>query len=200
MKNKHIERLIKSAKIRAKRWNRPDMTQLGTVIYHVYEPGRKIGWWDDVAFKVGSQVVTVCWIHPRMAYSDATDRLAYDLAPEQPNTKLCDYHLQPEKFSTYLKNPVRANWMKDVRAAKKLIQDTGSIEIRASIKVTHTSRGRLVELCMPMEVVCLESAEAMAQITKKILRGDTTLDIMFPGYVYNKDTWNAEKQENWALV
>jgi hypothetical protein len=46
---------------------------------------------------------------------------------------------------------------------------------------------------MPIEAVDADSVEQIAEITKMILRGETTLDEMFRGYTYNKQNWAHDK-------
>jgi hypothetical protein len=80
-----------------------------------------------------------------------------------------------------------------VKAATVEVRATTDLEIKPHMKIVQLAHGRGISLCMPIEAVDADSVEQIAEITKMILRGETTLDEMFRGYVYTKQNWVHDK-------
>lgn len=51
---------------------------------------------------------------------------------------------------------------------------------------------RFVEVVAPVEVRNAAELAALADLVRRILKGETTLEREFPGYVYGKAQWAAE--------
>lgn len=208
MKNKYFDQKRTAAKKYAKKWHRyGEMTPLGNVLYHQYpeEHKKTEGWWDDVAFRMGSQIVVVWWVHPRMVYSDTASNAAYELLEAAPKWDLSADGVKNYKRIGKNKNRKRVisttmapipkdfrDWADDWDAKTKLIQETGDIVIKPSIKIEQYDWCRGVSLCMPVEAIDAKSVEYMAELAKQILRGETTLEKLFPGYTYTKEDWIKE--------
>jgi hypothetical protein len=208
MKNKHFEWMRKESKAYAKPWRRNhEKTALGNVLYHSYDEGpRDFGWWDDVAFKFGSQIVHVWWVHPRMVFADKTAEIAEDSIPSLD--EVLDLSGGVKNYKTLGKNKKRKRhvsttmpslkpqWQEryeQVKAATAEVRATTDLEIKPHMKIVQLAHGRGISLCMPIEAVDADSVEQIAEITKMILRGETTLDEMFRGYVYTKQNWVHDK-------
>ena len=208
MKNKHFEWMRKESKAYAKPWRRNhEKTALGNVLYHSYDEGpRDFGWWDDVAFKFGSQIVHVWWVHPRMMFADKTAEIADDSIPSSDeewdlsggvkNYKMLGKNKKRKRHvSTTM--PSFKTWRQErygqVKAATAELRTTTDLEIKPHMKIVQLAHGRGISLCAPIEAVDAESVEQIAEITKMILRGETTLDEMFRGYTYNKQNWAHDK-------
>lgn len=208
MKNKHFEWMRKESKAYAKPWRRNhEKTALGNVLYHSYDEGpRDFGWWDDVAFKFGSQIVHVWWVHPRMMFADKTAEIACDSIP--PPDEEWNLSNGVKNYKMLGKNKKRkrhvsttmprfstewTDWNARVRAATAELRTTTDLEIKPHMKIVQLAYGRGISLCVPIEAVDAESVEQIAEITKIILRGETSLDEMFRGYTYNKQNWAHDK-------
>ena len=208
MKNKHFEWMRKESKAYAKPWrHNHEKTALGNVLYHSYDEGpRDFGWWDDVAFKFGSQIVHVWWGHPRMAFADKTAEIADDSIPSldeewdlSGGVKNCKMLGKNKKRKRHVSTTMpsfktrRQERYEQVRAATAELRTTTDLEIKPHMKIVQLAHGRGISLCAPIEAVDAESVEQIAEITKMILRGETTLDEMFRGYTYNKQNWAHDK-------
>jgi hypothetical protein len=208
MKNKQFDLKRAKAKKYAKSWHRnSQLNEDGNVLYHCYPEPKSEGWWDDVAFKIGSQVVTVWWTHPRMGFRDQVEEQAM---------KDCD-HLYPTEswlsegekiFKKIGKNKTRKrlvatrmgetptstrDWIDALRVREKELFLTTDVVIRPSMKIQQLDYGRGVDLCMPVEAVDEKSVNEMANLAWRLVRGETTLEKMFPGYTYSREDWAKEK-------
>lgn len=215
MKNKRFERnRVDAKKYLKKWWRRRELTELGNAIYHVYdnpENKKTEGWWDDVAFVMGSQVVSVWWIHPRMAYHDKCSNLAQKATDEvmtYPSGDLFDgstknyrylgKNKKRKKIVSHTMAPINESYriyFDKLHEFEAKFQKTGDVVIKPHMKVEQLHWCRGVSICMPVEAIDLISVEAMAELVKKILRGETTLEKEFPDYTYTKDDWNREFPE-----
>ncbi len=216
MKNKHFDWIRSEAKKYSKTWHRANKrTPLGNALIHCYDdPSLKKdkGWWDDVQFKLGNQVITVWWIHPRMAFSDATDTVAHDSLPPAPEWNWAAGSVKNYKKIGKNKNRKRlisrtipsspdsfTEWCDMWKERRKEVRESTDIVIRPTMKVEQLDWCRGVHLCIPMEVIDAASVEQMAEVAKKLLRGETTLEELYPEYTYTKEDWAAEKEDNWNL-
>jgi hypothetical protein len=50
-----------------------------------------------------------------------------------------------------------------------------------------------LELCIPVEVRNVAELKALAEIGRRLLKGETTLDRLFADYAYGRDEWLAEQ-------
>lgn len=210
MKNKHFDWKRSQAKKYAKTWHRANkLTSLGNALIHCYDNPHDMGWWDDVAFKLGSQVVMVWWIHPRMAFSDQTKDIAYNLLPpapefdafkrSTPNYKRVGKNKKRKKIVSYTMAPVHkswTDWADDWDKATEQVRRTTDLVIRPSIKVEQLSWCRGVSLCIPEEAIDAPSVEKVAEIAKKLLRGETTLEELYPDYTYTRHDYAADASKS----
>lgn len=211
MKNRHFDWMRKSAKEYAKSWRRHhEINADGNVLYHVYDNPdcqKTEGWWDDVAFRLGSQVVIVWWTHPRMGFSDETSELAH-AATDHLYDKTEDWLTGGKKIYKKIgKNKNRKRlvatqmpespisirtWVDALRAAETEIRATTDIVIRPSISVKQLSWARGVSICAPWEAIDVTSVNHVANEVKRILAGEVTLGELFPGYTYTREDWAKE--------
>lgn len=215
MKNSRIEHKIAAAKRYAKSWHRyPEMTPNGVVLYHSYpeEHKKTEGWWDDAAFRLGSQIVMVCWVHPRMRYSDMTSEIARAQMPPAPDSKFFEGGVKNYRRIGKNKNRKRlvsttltpfsgefSEWCDLLNKRTIEIQETSDIQVRPEIKVTQCDWARLVDVCMPVEAVDAQSVEDMTLAVKDILAGNITLQDLFGDYVYDRNTWLSERKPGWGM-
>ena len=205
MKNRHIEYLKRLAKQAPKNWDKP-LSPQGNYLYHCYSEPKTLGWWDDVSFKLGSQRVVVWWVHPRMAYYEICENMAYDMVDNmvhiQPKQELHMKVVQHKQLGRSRKKAVsyqfessvaQMEWEQAVEDAQKKILQNNELIIKPYIHVKQYGWGLGVNLCLPMEVVDQDSVEAMAHIAKRLLRHETSLAELFSDYVYSKENWQQEE-------
>lgn len=206
MKNKRIEAKIRNAKRYAKAWNRPVNAQSNYIV-HCYDEPKQYGWWDDVFFKLGSQVVAVWWVHPRQRYVYLCDELVEQTLSRPP------IDMTTNSFTTTPIYPTNANNKKNSKKAKqyqvtfspnrlalfeekqKLRQQillTSDIVVTPYMQVMQYDWCRGVDICLPMEVVDETSVDELALIVRKLLTCETTLAELYPDYHYSKFDWQQE--------
>jgi hypothetical protein len=141
-----------------------------------------------------------------MMFADKTAEIADDSIPSLDDTwdlsggvknyKMLGKNKKRKRHSRRNMPSFKTRWQEryaQVKAATVEVRATTDLEIKPHMKIVQLAYGRGISLCMPIEAGDAESAEQIAEITKMILRGETTLDEMFHGYVYNKQNWAHDK-------
>lgn len=208
MKNKYFDLMRKNAKKYAKTWHRHhEVNADGNVLYHCYSEPKSEGWWDDVAFKIGSQVVVVLWVHPRMAFKDqVNDQAMEDCNHLYPTDdwfsggkkiykKLGKNKKRKRHIMTEMRQTPQStrDWCDAIHAREKELFLTTDAVIRPSMRIEQCNHARYVYLCMPVEAVDEKSVNEMANVAKRLVKGETTLAELFPEYSYTKEDWAKEK-------
>ena len=210
MKNKYFDLMRKSAKEYAKTWHRHNqLTPLGNALIHCYDNHQhEMGWWDDVMFRLGGQVICVWWTHPRMQFADQTNEMAHNLMPPSPpwnlgsgtpNYKRLGKNKKRKKIVSYtMDSPTPGTWKEwSAECDKKTeeVRRTTDLVIRPSMKVEQLNWCRGVSLCVPEEAIDAVSVEKMAEIAKQLLRGETTLEELYPDYTYTRHDYEADGEK-----
>lgn len=209
MKNRAIERRIRHAKHYAKTWaNRRTLNAQGNYITHDYTTPRLISWWTDVSFKLGSQIIALSWIHPRLHYQDLCEEL---IDQQMPSPDIPPKDILPIKTINYKKlgkngkrkkvvsytmgefHPEFLAYTDQKRSAVDTLLSTSDITAKPFIKITQLDWCRSVDLCLPIEVLTEDDANRLVDITKQLITRQTTLDELYPDYEYNKDHWVQEQ-------
>ena len=76
--------------------------------------------------------------------------------------------------------------------ANKLQRDGIDFDVRASWYRKRLSWATGVELVAPLEVRNKEELKVVANLARRLLRGETSLDLEFPNYCYDKNHWLAD--------
>lgn len=207
MKNYYQEKLKISAKSFHKN-NRGERFSDGLIIRHQYEEANlaKLSWWDDVGFILNDYLVNISWIHPRMAFKDQAEDEAHKRVAHL-DTGVNDLFSQSEPnyvktgksrkkiISHTIKGPLlSSDWAAAFDAAYAEIIKTTDLQTTPFIKSEWTASGRFVEICAPIEVRNEQDLIVIANLTRKLLKRETTLEIEFPKYTYTKSDWNMENQ------
>lgn len=205
MKNPFIEKKRQHAKQYAQNWQR-QLNLQGNYLPHAYpETERKqFGWWDDVFFKLGSQIVEVWWIHPRLHYQNLCGNLV-DTQLEMPKHYIGMFgekvYMPVGKSRKKVKyyrsgdNPYKAEWEQYFKQREILLNQAlnqSDFVVYPSIEVEQLNWCRGVNLCLPIEAVDEQSVNEMAKIAKSLLLRETTLAELFPDYAYTKENWQQE--------
>lgn len=201
MKNKNRERL--RCLMRQYHRSHPWRLENGLYTPHVFPKSRGFSCWDDVGFILNGRRILIWWIHPRMAYLDAIENMAWKEAGDPPpRIELRDKQWKKvgrsrKKVMSYICRAVPDSKRDDYYARLKAIQERMETEgidwmVRPSISVEPLSWGTGVALCAPIEVLTYEDARTLVLLAKRLLKGETTLAEEFPGYGYGRADWLAE--------
>jgi hypothetical protein len=178
------------------------------VIYHSYrdengELYKTRGYWDDVAFKMGSQYIVVLWTHPRYEYEEHLDHIAYLEASKKFPSKRSAKELfsggkknykrvgasRKKIVSHELEFEERDGFYEHWRARSEELCRTSDYVQLPHFNVTQQSYCRQVSMCYPLEVVDEDSLELLSTVVKACLAGGTLEYMARP---YTKDDYNRE--------
>lgn len=76
-----------------------------------------------------------------------------------------------------------------MRAEETRLSREAGFSIVPSLKVETLAWCRFVEIVAPIEIRNVAELGMLADLVRRILKGETTLADEFPGYVYGKDQW-----------
>lgn len=165
-----------------------------------------LSWWDDVGFILGDRRVIVWWNHPRQRYADEIGERASSEAGDSPNVDGLVGGLAPnhkrvgrsrKKIISYTRQPTHGGlreYYDNMDAITKRLQHEGiGFEVRPRWHRERLSWATGVELVAPVEVRNEAELKRVANLARMLLRGETTLDLEFPGYCYGKNQWLAEQ-------
>ncbi|WP_349571078.1 hypothetical protein [Azotobacter salinestris] len=206
MKNRQFELMRRLAR-QYHRNKRGDQFDQGILVRHDYgefDPN-ELSWWDDVQFILGGMRVTVAWQHPRHAYQgmieDAAMKAAHHLydkidgnlfeGAERSYKKIGRSRKRVQSYTT-TRRPGEQEWLDAVRAEEARLSKEAELSIVPSLKVEMLVWCRFVEIVAPVEVRNVAELRMLADLVRRILKGGTTLEREFPGYVYGKAQWVSE--------
>jgi hypothetical protein len=207
MKNRQFEKNVEKAKRFAKQWKMTHkLTKRGNYVPHSYTGDEKaLSWWDDVFFPLGSQLIVVNWTHPRMRYKDAIEEASYDEMLKRRSPPR--YDLLEVSTPIYKKvgngkrkrvvawrlpsvsNDVIA-WNHEWQQLEKEMLVKSNIIIRPSMNVKQRPWGRVVDICIPVEVNSQADIEDVASYVRAVLTGNVSFhSCYFDGYSYDCNDW-----------
>jgi hypothetical protein len=177
----------------------------GVYIPHLYAAYRPLTWWDDVGFVLNNRRIMVWWIHPRMKYADAIENQAWAEAGDPPlhpgalsslgkiwkkvgrsRKKVAAYHCSPAPAGQ------QAFHEKLSDIGQRLEEEGIDLLVRPSMTVKSFGWCTGIDLCIPIEVRNDADATALADLAKRLIKGETTLADEFPEYRYDRSAWLAE--------
>lgn len=207
MKSHRMEALARSQRLYHQRapWrgNRD-----GLYISHSYEGMTKddLSWSDDFQFILSGRRINVCWYHPRQAYRDELDTRSWDVVDPQDESSwlsLLEGKRHYKKVGRSRKRLVDIE-MREQTADEQARSDAVEAErqrlyangldytIVPSMKRERTNWSIYVAICVPTEVRRPEDVRQVADLVRRLLRFETTLEQEFPGYSYGKEDWLSE--------
>lgn len=218
MKNPHYENLKRSAKL-YHRHSRRQRFQNGIVVRHLYDEQNpeKLSWWDDVVFVLNDYLVNVAWRHPRYAYKDEVERQAYDncvhlRSPssesakdavdsmfDRANPNYVKVGKSRKKIRSYTMNRTRDDgYYEDLRQEEyRIARDPNNgVIITPSMTAEWTNWSRFVSICAPIEVRGVPDLHKLADLTKRLLKRETSLESEFLGYSYCQKDWVSEIEQS----
>lgn len=93
---------------------------------------------------------------------------------------------------TMTRRPGEQGWLDAVRAEEARLSAEAEFAVVPSIRVETLAWCRFVDIVAPVEVRSVAELRGLADLVRRILRGETTLEREFPGYVYGKAQWVGE--------
>jgi len=183
---------------------RGDLFEQGILVRHDYSDvdPNSLTWWDDVMFILGKVRINVVWRHPRHAYRDMIEDAAVkavehlyekiegDLfaGAEMTYKKLGRSRKKVQSYTTS-RRPGEQEWFDALRAEETRLSATAEFVVAPSFRVETLDWCRFVEFVAPIEVRHVGDLRRLADLVRRILRAETTLEQEFPGYVYGKAQW-----------
>lgn len=186
---------------------RGDQFRGGILIQHDYSGADPNGlsWWDDVQFILGGVRVAVRWQHPRCAYQDmiedaamkAVNHLYEEIDGDLFGVAVKSY----KKFGRSrkavescrtIRSPGKQAWLDALRAEEVRLSKEAEFSVTPSFKVKTLSWCRSVKIVAPIEVRSIADLRMLADLVRRLLKGETSLEREFPGYVYGKKQWVGE--------
>jgi len=207
MKNRQFELRRRLAR-QYHRNKRGHQFEQGILVRHDYSEfdPNELSWWDDVQFILGGLRVAVAWQHPRHVYrgmiEDAAMRAAHHLyekidadlfAGSEKSYKKVGRSRKKIQSYTTKSRPGAQEWLDAVRAEEARLSKGSEFSVVPSFKVKTLAWCRFVEIVAPVEVRNVVELRMLADLVRRILKGETTLASEFPGYVYDKARWVSEE-------
>lgn len=185
------------------------LSQGGLFIPHNYEEktADSLTGWDDVGFILNGRRVIVWFQHPRYVYGEAVWDKVWEIVGDGPQDDLlieggtknyrCVGRSRKKHVSTTLRQPSPAE-----RAHHDLLyatyigmRDEGiDCSITANWKTKRLWWAMGVSLVAPLEVRNERDLAEVAQLAKRLLKRETTLEAEFPGYQYVRSNWLNEQE------
>lgn len=207
MKNRPFEHQRRQAR-QYHRNRRGDHFENGILVRHVYDDREsgQLSWWDDVQFIRGKMRINVAWQHPRFVYQSLIEEAA--MAATQPLYEKIDGGLFDDAvklhkrigrsrkkvsgYRTAADRPGEREWFDVFRAEQERLGREAEFSVRTSFNVQQLNWCRFVDIVAPIEVRSIAELRALADLVRRILAHETTLQGEFPGYVYGKAQWIAD--------
>lgn len=175
----------------------------GLRIPHCYSEPRTLSWWDDVGFVLNGRRVMVWWVHPRMKYRDRIEQMAFEAAqPFYPKDKpgLFDNATKiyrkmgrrRKKITGYqmAETPeATKQWYARIEEEEARLTREADFVIQPSLKIKSLDWCLGVELCAPLEIRNKADVRALAELGRRLVKRETTLEQEFPGYAYHREDW-----------
>lgn len=167
--------------------------------------------WDDVGFILNDRRVIVWWRHPRHVYADMLDQRAWDLAGEAPagdwllEGSTPNYIPVGKSRKRIISHTCRSPsaeqqaYYEHIRGLRAQLDKTGiDYSVRPTWKRTRLDWADGVDLVAPMEVRNEFELAQVAKLARRLMLGQTTLELEFPGYAYGQEDWLADWQAKQA--
>lgn len=210
MKQDHIEQLKRKAKLHHRNNLGNSQYKDGILVHHLYGKSNetKLTWWDDFGFILNDYQVSVAWTHPRCGYLDQTKTLAHETVSKHGNPQYNEnftHEHDPiykrvgksrkvvDSYNTRFFN--NSDYFEAVKKEHEKILVSSDLIIKPKMNPKWTNHSRFIYLCAPLEVRNENDLIVLADITRKLLRRETSIDDLFPNYTYSKQNWIDEKNQ-----
>lgn len=182
----------------------------GLYVPHIYLQPNALSWWDDVGFVQNHRRVMVWWVHPRMKYAEAIEAKAYQEAGDCPSDgdDLFDSdktkwrpseRSQREKAlcqGVQLISDSEREYLGKLQVIEDRIRSEGiDLVVHPSMRVMALPWCTGIDLCIPIEVRCVEEVRALAALARQLLQGEITVAEMYEAYGYGRREWLIETEK-----
>lgn len=158
----------------------------------------------DVEFILGSRRISVTWRHPRQVYRDKIDDVVYaavehlysekhSLLNDTSNKIYKKVGKSRKKVLWYMAGESgNTEWASAFNKEEERLRREADFTIHPSIQVRVYDWCRMVDIVAPMKVRNINGLKKLAELVRRLLKWETTLDAEFPGYVYDRKQWISE--------
>ena len=210
MKTFYVEQRKKSAKNFHRNNQQRTHYKNGILIHHLY-PDRNentLSWWDDVGFILNNYRVSIAWNHPRQAFLEHVQNLAFDMVSEAYSEDEFNLlGLSEEQTPIYKKigrsrkiiKLYKQNFLPDngfIEALRKTERELAActdFNVVPKLDIRWTKRSRFVSACLPMEIRGEDDLMVLASTVKRLIKREVTLNELYPEFCYTKQNWLDEK-------
>jgi hypothetical protein len=210
MKLARLERLAQSQR-EYHRSNQWCLSDGGLYIPHSYDTSNhsELSWWDDVGFVLNGRRIIVWWQHPRNEYASAIEMKAFQICStgsndvdgvkkngeDRPHAAKAKKKLaaHPDHGCTEILD-LHYKTLNEIHS--RLISQGIDMEIRASWKWKRLSWAMAVSLVAPLEVRNATELTKVADLARRLILRQVTLENEFPLYKYNRNSWVIERSKN----
>ncbi|WP_423023785.1 hypothetical protein [Undibacterium sp. Ji42W] len=130
--------------------------------------------------------------HKRVAHLDLHD---WDIDGATPIYKTVGKSRKKVAFREW-QPTVNDTWRESFEKALAELHQIEDFNIEPYLNVKWTRRSRFVELCVPMEVRSEDDLAILANLAKRLLKREASLNDEFPGYVYRRSDWEQDMLVN----
>lgn len=95
-------------------------------------------------------------------------------------------------YRTAADRPGTQVWLEALTFELARLNREADYSVRPSFNVQQLNWCRFIEIVAPIEVRSIAELRALADLVRRILAHETTLQGEFPGYVYGKAQWIAD--------
>ena len=139
-----------------------------------------------------------------MKYRDAIESMAFSVAGKAPLGSLLDdaekkwkrVGRSRKKVSSWVTQPAQGSHRDYYDKVNELISRKESegidLVVHPSMKIQTLWWCTGIELCAPLDVGSKEEVVALARLAKRLIKGETTLEMLFPDYQYGREEWLQE--------
>ncbi len=206
MKLKRKESLLRSQQ----QFHRNNPWQLeagGLFVPHLYSnrDADLFSWGDTTGFILNGRRILVSWDHPRNVYANQMNDIIYEQVGEPDFTrfrsgqetpwykrvgrsrkKRIGYHCPPSNQNS------RTYFDRLQKQQDAIFSEGIEFAVRPSWKRRFFYWATSVEIVAPIEVRNVEDLRQLSDLARRLLLGQTRLDVEFSDYVYDRSNWLAE--------
>ena len=211
MKNRHQEMLGRSIRqfhrSQKFRWNLDQhKLMLYTDFDHPSLSGKPFAC-DHIGFVVNGKRVSIWLQHPRHIYRKMIGRVAKDMSGEAYDEVWLDnaekvFHKvgrgNRKKICGHVSHPMieeTNRYFDELTKNLKALRASGiDFEVKPSFGWYRHKLNFFVEMVAPIELRSAETAAEVVKLAKSLMRGNTTIEAEFPGYIYGKKDWLRDQK------
>lgn len=160
----------------------------------------------DIGLVLNDCEVTVWWRHPRHVYREEIETFAMrELGPGPEEGWLHDVSgpnhapvgKSRKRIVSYTTNPpseAQRDHYDRIDALMTQYREEGiDLQVRVSCRRKRWKWATNISIVAPFEIQSLNDVLQLADLAKKLIAGEASIQSMFPGYAYGREDWLREK-------